>query len=240
MTGGEDDLPAFHAGVERVAGAKSEFSPDRTGEDNLPLAGNTGLHGKNILPHKSFWATRPHGEAFTELGLVCFRRVPRRDYVPRPDRKGGRSSPVRNIGSRASNPAPSRSRLRTGSAPLFSAKLKNVSRNRACGNFGRRSVHVPFQVMLGAANPLPIARGSDRGAVAFHASHRSAEDRQWIQWRRLSVPCRNVAPAQRGALSSSRRGVDFTGLIPPEPLCPHPRNLGRLSVLIRRNTAAAK
>ena len=31
MTGYKDDLPAFHAGVEGVAGAKSEFSPDRTG-----------------------------------------------------------------------------------------------------------------------------------------------------------------------------------------------------------------
>ena len=50
MAGRKDDLPAFHAGVKGVAGTKSQLAPDWTGKDNLPLAGNAGLHGKNILP----------------------------------------------------------------------------------------------------------------------------------------------------------------------------------------------
>jgi len=47
-------LPAFHASVEGIAGAKSKLSPDRTGKNHLPLAGNAGLHGKNILPREGF------------------------------------------------------------------------------------------------------------------------------------------------------------------------------------------
>jgi hypothetical protein len=58
MTGNKDDLPAFHAGGQGVAGANSEFSPDRAGKDYLPLAGNACLHGKNILPHKRLGAAR--------------------------------------------------------------------------------------------------------------------------------------------------------------------------------------
>ena len=56
MAGGKDDLPALHVGVEGIAGAKSELSPDGTGKNDLSLAGNAGLHGKNILPR------RAHGE----------------------------------------------------------------------------------------------------------------------------------------------------------------------------------
>jgi hypothetical protein len=52
MAGGKDDLSAFHAGVEGIAGAKPEFSPDWAGKNDLPLAGNAGLHGKNILPQE--------------------------------------------------------------------------------------------------------------------------------------------------------------------------------------------
>jgi len=56
MAGGKDNLPAFHAGVEGIAGAKSKLSPDGTGKNDLPLAGNAGLHGKNILPHEDVGA----------------------------------------------------------------------------------------------------------------------------------------------------------------------------------------
>ena len=52
MAGGKDNLPAFHASVEGIAGAKSKLSPDGTGKNHLPLAGNAGLHGKNILPRE--------------------------------------------------------------------------------------------------------------------------------------------------------------------------------------------
>ena len=45
-------MPALHFGIEGVAGTKSESSPDRPGKDDLSLAGNAGLHGKNILPHE--------------------------------------------------------------------------------------------------------------------------------------------------------------------------------------------
>ena len=56
MAWGKDDLPAFHAGVEGITGAKSELSPDGTGENHLSLAGNAGLHGKNILPREGLGA----------------------------------------------------------------------------------------------------------------------------------------------------------------------------------------
>ena len=38
MAGGKDNLTAFHASVEGIAGAKSKLSPDRTGESHLPFA----------------------------------------------------------------------------------------------------------------------------------------------------------------------------------------------------------
>jgi hypothetical protein len=57
MTGREDDLAALHARVERVAWAKSELSPDGAGKNNLPFAGNPGLHRKNILPHQALGNT---------------------------------------------------------------------------------------------------------------------------------------------------------------------------------------
>lgn len=50
MTGSKDDLPAFDAGVEGIAGAKPELPPDRNWNDHLSLAGDPGLHGRNILP----------------------------------------------------------------------------------------------------------------------------------------------------------------------------------------------
>jgi len=48
----KDDFSVLHASVERVPGAKSKSSPDRTRKNDLPLAGNASLHGKNILPSK--------------------------------------------------------------------------------------------------------------------------------------------------------------------------------------------
>ena len=53
MAGDKNDLPTFHVGVEGIAGAKSKLSPDGTGKNDLPLAGNAGLHGKNILPRRA-------------------------------------------------------------------------------------------------------------------------------------------------------------------------------------------
>jgi len=50
LSGDQDDSPFLHPGIERVAGSKAQFSPDRTGNNNLPFAGDPGLHGKNILP----------------------------------------------------------------------------------------------------------------------------------------------------------------------------------------------
>ena len=52
MAGSKDNLPALHGGVERIAKTKSEFSPDGHGKNHLPLAGNAGLHSKNILPRE--------------------------------------------------------------------------------------------------------------------------------------------------------------------------------------------
>ena len=52
MAGGKDNLPAFHCSVEGIAGNKSKFSPDEPGKNHLPLTGNAGLHGKNILPYQ--------------------------------------------------------------------------------------------------------------------------------------------------------------------------------------------
>jgi len=51
MTGAKDDLPALDARIEGISGPKSQLSPDGTGKNNLPLAGDTSLHRKNILPH---------------------------------------------------------------------------------------------------------------------------------------------------------------------------------------------
>lgn len=49
----EDDLPTLHAGIEGVARAKSELSPDRAGKNNLPFAGEASSHRKNILPYQA-------------------------------------------------------------------------------------------------------------------------------------------------------------------------------------------
>jgi hypothetical protein len=76
-------MPAFHASVEGIAGAKSKLSPDRTGENHLPLAGNAGLHGKSILPREGFgaqdWARDwRQKEVSTQAALpACLHLAPR-------------------------------------------------------------------------------------------------------------------------------------------------------------------
>ena len=67
MAGCKDNLPAFHASVEGIAGAKSKLSPDRTGKNHLPPAGNARLHGKNILPREGFGAQDGCGTGVRDL-----------------------------------------------------------------------------------------------------------------------------------------------------------------------------
>ena len=50
MSRSEDDPSAFHAGIERVSRLDSQFAADFSWKDNLALARDSCLHGKNILP----------------------------------------------------------------------------------------------------------------------------------------------------------------------------------------------
>ena len=71
MAGGKDNLPAFHASVEGIAGAKSKLSPDGTGKNHLPLAGNAGLHGKSIVPREGLGAQHDCGAAALKSAASC-------------------------------------------------------------------------------------------------------------------------------------------------------------------------
>jgi hypothetical protein len=68
MVGRKDDLPALHGSFESIARAKPKPSPDRTGKNHLPLAGNAGLHGKNILPREGLGAQYDCRTAVPENG----------------------------------------------------------------------------------------------------------------------------------------------------------------------------
>jgi hypothetical protein len=50
MAQGEHNTLSFHIDIERIARANSEPAPQRPGKNDLAFSGNSGLHGKTILP----------------------------------------------------------------------------------------------------------------------------------------------------------------------------------------------
>jgi hypothetical protein len=56
-------------GIERIAGPKSQFVADATGENDLTFGGNLGLHGKTILGHVSGTDKKCHSSEGPQLRL---------------------------------------------------------------------------------------------------------------------------------------------------------------------------